>query len=161
MFCGGAGFFRVAAFGGATSVDALSDGSSENAIASGLCGCCVRTGLDCSNAAVSSLGFARPARDVAERAMHRHVEPDRRVGIGLARLEQRTHDAAVFPARIEQNLRARGRVHGNILSGIHLRRGGHRQAAQQRNAKNSQSHQAVHLICAATIAIEIAGLNIA
>src|SRR5437868_10469164 len=65
-------------------------------------------------------------RDMSDGMMHRHVQMDRRIGIGLARLQKRTGDAAIFPAWIKQNPRAcSGGVHGDVVIRIDLRCRGH------------------------------------
>ena len=104
-------------------------------------------------------------RDAMYRTMlHRHVQTDRRVRIGLARLQKRMDDAAIFPAGIEQHIRTGGRrVHGHVFAWIHLCMGGRAggQSGEQGQGRNSQFHQAVRSLFAATIDAVFAPLNIA
>lgn len=75
-----------------------------------------------------------------------HVQMDRRVRIGLARLQKRMHETTVLAARIEQELlraRHRLRVHNDFAVVINLCGGrrAERRAREQGRSKNGRFHQ--------------------
>ena len=125
FFAGAAGGFCAARAGaidsGATSVDALSLGRSENCMVCAGAALWVVLGVFGRAVAVSTCWRGLCAATDGLRR-HRHVQMDRRVRIGLTRLQQRTRRTAV--PEVERRARTgRGRVHRHILRRIGLRAG--------------------------------------